>query len=112
MFGQMPEHQPGETEREEAQRQQERRRIAPFAHRRAPQRDALSSASSGTGDSHQKFPPSNQRAMIRESRNGSHALTSPMNATTTSTSGRVSVRAICCMRPSVLRISQVEPSSA
>src|SRR6478735_1656383 len=35
---------------------------------------ALSSASSGTGESHQKFPPSNQRAMIRESRKGSHAL--------------------------------------
>ena len=73
---------------------------------------ALTSASNGTGASHQKFPPSNQRAMIRESRNGSHALTRPMNATTTSTSGRVSVRATCCMRPSVFRISQAEPSRA
>jgi hypothetical protein len=48
---------------------------------------AFARANSGTGESHQKFPPSNQRAMIRESRNGSHALTRPMNATTTSTSG-------------------------
>jgi hypothetical protein len=73
---------------------------------------ALTSAASGTGESHQKLPASNQRAMSRESRKGNHALTSPMKATTTSTSGRVRVRETSCMRPSVLRISHVEPSSA
>ena len=63
-FGQMPEHQPDEAEREERQRQDERR-VFGAPHHRAPQRTPHSrSASSGTGESHRKFPLSNQRAMI------------------------------------------------
>ncbi len=45
-------------------------------------------------------------------RNGSQVLTSPMNATTTATSGRVSAKTMFCSAPSVFMISQVLPSSA
>ncbi|MNV92396.1 hypothetical protein D3C71_1869890 [compost metagenome] len=73
---------------------------------------ATASVNNGTGESHQKLPSLNQRAIRRESRNGNHALTRPMNTITATTSGRVKVRAKVCSRPSVLRINQVLPSSA
>ncbi len=73
---------------------------------------ATASVNSGTGDSHQKLPSLNQRAINRESRNGSQLLTRPIAAITATTSGRVICRASACTRPSVFRISQVLPSSA
>src|SRR5690348_11316439 len=65
----------------------------------------------GTGDRYQKFGQVNQRVIRCELTNGSHALTSSMNAITPSISGRVRSKAMRCTRPSVLRISQVAPSN-
>ena len=101
MFGQMPSTSPAKpsAKKHSVSRNGAASRPSRIAARHSA--NAFASASSGTGASHQKFPPSNQRAMIRESRNGSHALTRPMNATTTSTSGRVScARSAACGRRS------------
>src|SRR3546814_1042611 len=106
MLGQMPSTSPAKpsTKKHRVSTNGDASRPSCIAARHSA--NAFTNASSGTGASHQKFPLSNQRAMIRESRNGSHALTSPMNATTTSTSGRARVRAVRCVGPSVFRISQ------
>ncbi len=112
MFGQMPSTRPKKPSTKKHSVSTNGRASRPCAIAARHSANALTSTSSGTGDSHQKLPPWNQRAMIRESRNGSQALTRPMNTTTTSTSGRVSERATRCIGPSVFRISQLPPSSA
>src|SRR5690606_16347289 len=84
MFGHMPSTSPAKPSPKKLMVSTNGCQSRPSAAAARHSAQAFHSASSGTGASHQKLPPSNQRAMIRESRNGSQALTRPMNATTTS----------------------------
>src|SRR5687768_4275596 len=111
MFGHIPATSPAKPSTNSASASTKGRSSSP---RRAETQSSAeaTTTSRGIGMSQRKRPPSNQAAITSLRRNGSHAETSAMNASTATSSGRVRSSAIRCTRPSVLSTSQVAPSSA